>query len=73
MAKALRRAHNTAPLLTPTEPTIAGPREHVGSSSTGDYVPQWAPLRPGAEDALKLPSRSGKRLNYRDGREERLA
>ena len=73
MAKALRRAHKTAPLLTPSEPTIAGPREYVSSASSGPYVPQWAPLRPGAEDALTKPSRIGKRLTYRDGREETLA
>lgn len=73
MAKALRRAHKTAPLLTPSEPTIATPREIVVGTSKGDYVPQWAPLRRGAEDAIKLPSRIGKRLNYRDGRVETLA
>ncbi len=57
----------------PVLPTIAGPREIVNGSSDGDYVPTWQPLRPGAEDALKLPSRIGKRLNYRDGRKEKLA
>ena len=54
-------------------PTVATNREIVNGSTQGNYVPQWQPLRPGAEDALKLPSRSGKRLNYRDGREETLA
>ena len=62
MAKALRRAQHTAPLRTiPHELAV------------GTYKPTWQPLRPGAEDALKIPSRSGKRLNYRDGREETLA
>lgn len=58
---------------TPVQPTVAGPREIVNGSSNETYVPQWSPLRPGAEDALKLPSRMGKNLTYRDGREERLA
>lgn len=55
------------------EPTIAAPQKIVAGTSQGVYVPQWGPMRPGAEDALKLPSRLGKRLNYRDGREETLA
>lgn len=52
---------------------IATPREIVAGTSIGNYIPQWGPMRPGAEDALKLPSRIGKRLTYRDGREEQLA
>jgi len=55
------------------KPSIAGPREIINGSVPGNYVPTWAPLRPGAEDALKLPSRINKRLTYRDGREEKLA
>jgi len=39
----------------------------------GVYMPVWGPLRPGAEDALKIPSRINNRLVYRDGREEKLA
>lgn len=57
---------------TPSKPTVAGPREIVNGSIFEPYVPTWAPLRPGADDALKLPSRMGKRLSYRDGREEKL-
>ena len=57
----------------PTElPAIATTREIVNGSSHGDYVPTWQPLRPGADDALKIPSRTGKRLTYRDGRKEVL-
>lgn len=62
MAKALRRAQHTAPLRSIPNPLPAG-----------NYVPVWAPLRPGADDALKIPSRINNRLVYRDGREERLA
>lgn len=37
----------------------------------GDYKGEKAlPLRPGAEDFLKLPSRIGNTLHYRDGRKE---
>lgn len=68
MAKALRRAAQQPPLLT-----TATTRDIVNGSSQGNYVPQWAPLRPGAEDALKLPSRIGQRLTYRDSRKETLA
>jgi hypothetical protein len=57
---------------THAQPTIATPRQIVAGSTTGTYVPQWGPMRTGAEDALKLPSRMGKRLTYRDGREEKL-
>lgn len=53
----------------PKQPIIATNREIVNGSSQGIYVPQWGPMRPGAEDALKLPSRMGSRLIYRDGRE----
>jgi hypothetical protein len=62
MAKALRRAQYDAPLRTIPHELPAG-----------NYVPQWQPLRPGADDALKIPSRSGNRLTYRDGRVETLA
>ena len=41
--------------------------------STGTYIPTWQPLRPGADDALSIPSRTGNVLRYRDGREETLA
>jgi len=62
MAKALRRAQHTAPLRTIPHP-----------SPKGVYTPQWAPMRPGADDALKIPSRINNCLVYRDGREEKLA
>ena len=32
------------------------------------YIPTWQPLRPGADDALSIPSRTGNVLRYRDGR-----
>lgn len=54
-------------------PTIATTREIVAGTSQGTYVPQWQPMRPGAEDALAKPSRIGKQLSYRDGRVEKLA
>lgn len=57
----------------PQEPTIATVRAIVNGNSQGNYVPTWQPLRPGAEDALKVPTRMGKRLHYRDGRVETLA
>jgi len=57
----------------PSVPTIATNREIVADTSTGNYVPKWGPSRPGQDDALALPSRMGKRLVYRDGREEKLA
>lgn len=62
MSKALRRAQSFAPLRTIPHELPAG-----------NYVPKWQPLRPGAEDALKIPSRSGKTLTYRDGRVEKMA
>ena len=62
MAIAHRRSHSTA-----TQRTIPH------ALPPGTYTPTWQPLRPGAEDALKIPSRTGKRLTYRDGRVETLA
>jgi len=42
-----------------------------GTTKKSDkYTPVWQPMRPGAEDALKVPSRMGDRLHYRDGRVE---
>ncbi len=46
----------------------ATPREYVNASQEGAYVPHQPPARPGAEDALRIPSRMGDRLHYRDGR-----
>lgn len=51
---------------------VALPARIANSSSSDVYRPTWQPLRPGAEDALKVPSRSGTRLTYRDGRVEVL-
>jgi len=62
MAKAIRRAQQIPPLRTI-------PHE----LATGTYEPTWQPLRPGADDALKIPSRVNNRLVYRDGRVETLA
>lgn len=62
MASALRRAQHSAPLRTI-------PHE----LPKGDYVPQWQPLRPNADQHESVPSRSGKTLTYRDGRKETLA
>ena len=57
----------------PTTPSVAGPRTTVaatvqsGSHYDGRELRPYAG-RPGATDALALPSRIGKRLHYRDGR-----
>jgi len=58
-----RTAHGGLPLAR----TITQP------FSKENYTPFWGPMRPGAEDALKIPSRMNNRLVYRDGREEKLA
>ena len=61
MAIAHRRSQSTA-----TQRTIPH------ALPPGTYTPTWAPLRPGADDALKIPSRINNRLVHRDGREEKL-
>lgn len=61
MAIAHRRSQSTA-----TQRTIPH------ALPPGTYTPTWQPLRPGADDALKIPSRVGKVLTYRDGRVEVL-
>lgn len=38
-----------------------------GMSFTARYIDP-PPTRPGSEDALKCPSRTGERLHHRDGR-----
>lgn len=53
------------------ETTKAGPRQVVPSKTQGHYSaaldsPSTA-TRPGADDALALPSRIGEQLIYRDG------
>lgn len=62
MPKAIRREPEITPLRTVTNAT-----------STKDYKPFWQPVRPGADDALKVPTRMGNRLHYRDGRVKELA
>lgn len=59
MSKALRRAQHTAPLRTIPHELPAG-----------NYVPQWQPLRPGADDHEKIPSRRVATREWRDGRVE---
>lgn len=39
----------------------------AGMSFTARYIDP-PPTRPGGEDALKCPSRTGERLHHRDGR-----
>ncbi|MBC7619110.1 MAG: hypothetical protein H7293_09005 [Candidatus Saccharibacteria bacterium] len=60
------------PAANPTDTTVAGPISHGSMSTKGHYHPckdMLAPaIRPGAEDALSLPSRVGDQLHYRDGR-----
>lgn len=65
--------NNTRQKAEHSVPTVASSRTIVAGSSTGRYVPQWGPARPGQDDALALPSRMGNRLVYRDGREEKKA
>lgn len=44
-----------------------------GTTKKSDkYTPVWQPMRPGSEDALKVPSRMGNVLHYRDGRVEAI-
>ena len=53
------------------ETSTAGPRQVVPSKSLGHYRPALhspsTATRPGANDALALPSRMGEQLIYRDG------
>lgn len=65
--------HTRRKAAQPELPTIATPRTIVAGSSEGNYVPQWGPSRPNADQHEQIPSRMGKRLTYRDGREEKLA
>ena len=44
----------------------------AAGTTTGTYKPFWQPLRPNADQALGIPSRSGNKLYYRDGRVEEL-
>lgn len=50
------------------KPTIASKRHHVNSTQNSPYKSSWTSMRPGADNALAIPSRIGNRLHYRDGR-----
>lgn len=54
-----RRYKNAVPLRTVTN-----------GSSSGTYIPNWIPVRPGSQDHEKIPSRMGDMRIYRDGRRE---
>jgi hypothetical protein len=58
---------------TPIQGIPAAPRVHTNMSERGTYRSSWAPIRPGADDGLAVPSRIGNRLHYRDGRAEVVA
>ena len=45
---------------------IATPREHVNASQGGTYQQNWQPVRPGADDALAIPSLFGQKRYYRN-------
>ena len=57
-------------------PAIAAPLVHTNASQTKHYQPEKdmlaPPARRGADDALRVPSRMGDKLFYRDGRVEDL-
>jgi hypothetical protein len=52
------------------QPTVTSGGSRNGLSGTGDRRP--IVYREGSREALKLPSRMGDRLYYRDGRVEEL-
>lgn len=56
------------PEAEPFIPQIAEKRHHVNSTQRQIYTPSWTSMRPGADNALTIPSRIGNRLHYRDGR-----
>lgn len=56
------------------EPSTAEPRTITNATKTGDnFASSWVPVRPGADDHERLPSRINNRLEYRDGRVEELS
>ena len=59
--------------VVPAKGIPAAPRVHTNMSERGTYRSSWAPIRPGANDSLAIPSRIGNRLHYRDGRAEVVA
>lgn len=48
-------------------------REVIEPMSSENYKADWVPVRPGAQDHERVPSRIGDRRLYRDGREELVA
>lgn len=54
------------------QPQVAAKREHVNSAQHDRYVPSWSSVRPGADQALDIPSRINSHLHYRDGRVEAM-
>ena len=59
MTKPRRKAETKVPLRTVTNTAV-----------TATYVPNWIPVRPGAQDHEAIPSLQGSRRVYRDGRVE---
>ena len=55
------------------EPSTAEPRTITNANNSGSYRAAWVPVRPGADDHERLPSRINDRLEYRDGRVEELS
>lgn len=52
-------------------PDIAASRELTnGSASKEPFVPDWVPVRPGAQDHEAIPSLHCGTRYYRDGRQE---
>lgn len=52
---------------------IVAPRSHTNVSQREVYRSNWSSVRPGADEALAVPSRMNNRLHYRDGRVEVIA
>lgn len=50
------------------QPPAAHPARNLWRANTYDPAQDTCPVRPGADDALALPSRIGNMLHYRDGR-----
>lgn len=53
-------------------PPVAAPRTIVNGAmpNQSPFTPGWIPVRPGAQDHENVPSRTGLRREYRDGRVE---
>jgi hypothetical protein len=53
------------------EPSTAEPRTITNATKTGDdFVSSWVPVRPGADDHERVPSRTFDKRVFRDGRVE---